>query len=277
MTTIPLYHSTNWTGLTSIIVDELIRPGPILSADRLHVHLEKLAARNLHFAWFSTQCWSNSRFGAYIFEIDGDDLVTSELVPLGLYNGARCYVAAPRMLVHMIAKTLGVTPVVTATDQSWRPQFGKDRVDILVPWPVPAGHTIAFTKSARADDVGCDDSARRAKARFMATMLLSGCHRFDPSLADVDAVGEDMLATMLGVTSTAFTRRKVIAMANPKPTVTNHLDFALRALVKGDIDAACQAAAYYESEIGVANEVATILSEHFKRPVNGSIILARLP
>ncbi len=274
---IPLYHSTNWAGLTSIILDELIRPGAILPADRSHLHLGKLADRNLHFAWFSTQRWSYSRFGAYIFEIDGNELVTSELVPLGKYNGARCYVAAPRMLVRMIAKTLGVTPIDTVTDINWRPQSARDRVDILVPWPVPAGDTIEFTGSARAEDVGCDDNGRHARARFMSTMLLTGCHQFDRALADVDAVGADMLSALLGITSSAFDKRAAVAKANPPPTGTNYLDMALNALVDGDVGAACEAAAHYGTEIAVANKVALVLSKHFSRPVCGHVIHARLP
>jgi hypothetical protein len=181
------------------------------------------------------------------------------------------------MLVRMIANTLGATPIDTATNMNWRPQFAKDRVDILVPWPVPAGHSIEFTGSARAEDSGCDDSGQRARARFMSTMLLSGCHLFDRALADVDAVGEDMLGALLGITSSAFDKRAAIAMANPLPTGTNYLDIALHALVDGDVRAACEAAAHYGTEIGVANEVALVLSKHFGRPVSGSVIHARLP
>lgn len=274
----PLYHSTNFTSLMSITRDGLIMPGALTPDDRSHVNLKTLNDRNLRFAWFSTQIWSSSNFGAYVFKIDGNALLKSELLPLGIkHQGARCYITAPPMLMNMIAMTLGIKPIDPATDHSWRRKSNDDRVDILVPWPVPAGQAITFVSSTKADDVRCDHSSRFARARFMAKMLQSNCHDFDAALSDVDAVGEDMLVALLGGTATAFARRAAAAKANQKPLGTNHFTEAMTELINGDVSGACDAAAYLGSERDVADEVASALSAHFGQTVSGAVLYDKLP
>lgn len=170
-------HSTSWENLASLIVSPLIIPKSLSEVDLQSPQLNKLHEVGLACIWFSTQSWSNNRFGPYVLSYSSTDLVLGPLAELGLHNGARCFLAGSPSLTSWAANEYNFSEVafsdIVRSDKS-------DRIDLLVPSPVPLTSCIDVVDAHSS--FGPAGKANFARARLLALVLARKVHRFDVSL-----------------------------------------------------------------------------------------------
>ena len=262
-----LHHSTHWEVLCSLLAGDLLSAAPFSAADLLNPHLRFLSDHGLDFIWFSSQSWTDNRFGPYVLRYELDDLVLPTLVPLGMHNGARCFVSAPRHLASWIAGSLNLT-LVSPADSQFQQVDREDRIDVLVPWKVPLSDSLYVVQAKTGR--GKEDDCNFARARLHALSLLTGVVQFHPSLVEHQGEAEaahNLLCQLIGFFDQHDIRARTCRA--PPAIAQDNLNEALQHLVAADLDAARLAAARIGPVYKVAAEVAANFNRRFGTQLSG--------
>jgi hypothetical protein len=259
-----LYHSAPWEALESILTSEAILPQPVGASDRTNLVFDQLAKIGIDCAWLSSQTWSSNHFGAYTFAFEASDIVLANLVDLGDHNSARCYLSVPPLLASWVAKKLGKTVVESVTNTILHPKSKDDRVDMLVGWRVPMSTDVHFTSTTRIRKFLIEGDANFAKVRFAAKMLISKDVRFNSALEPVEKTAHLLWCYVTGRFVARFDRSRKYAIENPESASNREfLCAALTALTEANLDLAAICAAYIGEATDIAEELASLLNEHF--------------
>lgn len=262
-----LHHSTHWEVLCSLLSGDLLSAAPFSPADLLNPRLKFLNNHGLDFIWFSSQPWTDNRFGPYVLRYGIDDLVLPTLVPLGRHHGATCFVSAPRHLASWIAGSLDLT-LVSPDDLQFQQAGRDDRIDVLVPWRVPLSESLYVVQAKTGR--GKEDDCNFARARLHALGVLTGDARCHPSLVEHHGEAE-AASNLLGQLVGSFERHNNRADGTlAAPDVAHErLREALEHLVAADLDPARVAAARIGPVGAVADALAASFNRHFGTRLSG--------
>lgn len=262
-----LYHSTQWEVLCSLLSGELLSASSFSAADLLNPRLRLLDDHGLNFIWFSSQPWTDNRFGPYVLRYETDDLVLPTLVPLGRHHGARCFISAPGHLARWIAGLLDLT-LISPDHPQFQQADRDDRIDVLVPWKVPLAESLYVVEAKTGR--GKEDHCNFARARLHALGLLTDDASFHPSL--VEHHGEAEAAhNLLGELVGSFDRHDHEAQGSlaASDVAREHLREALEHFVAVDLQAARIAAARIGPVRKVADEIAASFNRAFGTDLSG--------
>lgn len=273
---IQLYHSTSWPGLEQILATDELMPGQFSREDLTAEAMQILNEAGVKPIWLSTQYWSQSRFGPYVFALDSEIVLPRWLVPLPDHHGARCYLAIDPPARELIAKALKREVVDRENDTSWTPQRN-ERVDIIFAFPVPIGPKISFTSGVAMGTSIITASPHGAKARFAAKMLLEGRHTYDAELEPAAETMALLLRELSGRYEHELAKAHKEALAKPiNGSSAEFLTAGLLCVEADDASLAARAVAYVGTLTDVADELALKASGHFNTPVTGTEIIERM-
>ncbi len=268
------HHSTHWTVLEKLLQTDLIEPQPFAREDLKNPALAALDRSGVECTWFSSQAWTDNRFGPYILRFPPSELVSELLVDLGKHNGARCYLSAPPRLARWAGVKTGCQ-TFSSNDTRWHRATKEDRVDLLVTWQVPISYSLYFVK-AKTGGPSLEDDANYATSRFLARMILTGDKRFNASLSDptvaqnAGTLLRSLLRNFDGHLDTAAKTSQGLAGAQPEDVIRD----AMAAVVKADLRGAVTESARLGTITSVANALASLVNAHFGTSLTGAEIQA---